>query len=61
MPTAADFDTSIDYVRDYATGLRAPDALHLAIVSNWGNLQLASFDTTLNAAAVRIGVAVAQI
>jgi hypothetical protein len=61
VPTAADFDTAINYVRDYATGLRAPDALHLAIANNWGSLRLASFDSTLNAAAARVGIALAKI
>ncbi len=34
LPTAEDYDLSKQYLLRYATGLRAGDALHLAIASN---------------------------
>ena len=60
-PAPADFDSAIDLMRDYASGLRAPDALHLAIARNWGNLTLVAFDASLNAAAVRAGIKIERL
>ena len=34
LPTATDFDLAGQFLRRYETGLRAGDALHLAIASN---------------------------
>jgi predicted nucleic acid-binding protein len=56
VPASGDFDSAVDLVRDYASGLRAPDALHLAIARNWGNLSVVTFDAALNAAASRLGI-----
>jgi len=33
-PSPADFDLAYEFVRDHLTGLRAPDALHLAMAAN---------------------------
>ncbi|MFC7379349.1 type II toxin-antitoxin system VapC family toxin [Brevundimonas sp. GCM10030266] len=46
-------------VRSLSTGLRAGDALHLAIAADF-NLTLATFDKGLEAAAAMVGVSVLQ-
>ncbi|MFO1124456.1 MAG: type II toxin-antitoxin system VapC family toxin [Methylocystis sp.] len=48
------------FVRDFATKLAAPDALHLAIASNRG-YRLATFDTRLAEAAAMRGVRVVEL
>lgn len=56
----ADFALAEQLVRDFATKLAAPDALHLATAMNAG-ATLATFDLRLAAAARSRGVAVAAI
>jgi len=46
-PTAADFDLARRYLIRFETGLRAGDALHLAIASNHGAETLYSLDQIL--------------
>ncbi|MGJ0397250.1 MAG: type II toxin-antitoxin system VapC family toxin [Methylocystis sp.] len=52
---ASDIALADRFVRDFATKLAAPDALHLALASNRG-YRLATFDTRLAAAAAMRGV-----
>ena len=52
---ASDLALADRFVRDFATKLAAPDALHLALASNRG-CRLATFDTRLAAAAAIRGV-----
>lgn len=61
MPVSSvDFRTAARLTDYYATGLRAGDALHLAICINHG-LSLVSFDTALNQAAAAGGVRVVGV
>jgi predicted nucleic acid-binding protein len=53
----ADFDQAAAWCTDAASGLRAPDALHLAIAQRVGCNTLASFDFIMQQAARRIGIA----
>lgn len=57
---ASDFTLADRFVRDFATKLAAPDALHLALASNRG-YRLATFDTRLAAAAAMRGVRVVPL
>lgn len=58
--SAQDFLLAESFVRDFATKLAAPDALHLAIASNRG-YRLATFDARLKEAAAMRGVRVATM
>jgi predicted nucleic acid-binding protein len=49
-PTARDFDLAKEYLQRYRTGLRAGDALHLAIASNNRATAIYSLDRTLQSA-----------
>lgn len=51
LPDAADFSLAKRYVGAHHTGLRAPDALHLAIAKNHGATAFYSLDKQLLAAA----------
>ena len=55
-PDAADFDHAGRLLERYASGLRAGDALHLAICANRG-LNLHSADKGFVRAAIRLGLA----
>lgn len=57
---ASDLALADRFVRDFATKLAAPDALHLALASNRG-YRLATFDTQLAAAAAMRGVRVVPL
>lgn len=46
-PTAVDFALAKRYVENFATKLRAGDALHLAIAKNWGMEALYTLDENL--------------
>lgn len=46
-PTVGDFALAKRYVENFATQLRAGDALHLAIAKNWGMEALYTLDETL--------------
>jgi uncharacterized protein len=56
----ADFAAAEMFVRDFATKLSAPDALHLASAKNAGAM-LATFDARLAEAARAQGVALAEL
>lgn len=47
VPTVADYELAKSFIREYATGLRAGDALHLAIAGNHGAGTLLSLDKGL--------------
>lgn len=47
VPTVADYELAKSFIREYATGLRAGDALHLAIARNHGAGTLLSLDKGL--------------
>ncbi len=51
VPGAADYELAKGYVENFATKLRAGDALHLAIASNHGATMLCTLDEGLLAAA----------
>jgi predicted nucleic acid-binding protein len=57
---ARDMILAESLVRDFATKLAAPDALHLALASNRG-FSLATFDTRLAEAAAMRGVRVSEL
>ncbi len=56
LPTAADFDLAKKYLADPKTGLRAGDALHLAVATNHGAEAIYSLDKTLLKAGRRLGL-----
>ncbi len=56
VPTAEDFLTATDLLRDHASGLRAGDALHLAVARNRGPMPLLTLDRGLVKAAKHLGI-----
>jgi predicted nucleic acid-binding protein len=58
LPTADDFDVAGKFLRRYKTGLRAGDALHLAIASNNRATAVYSLDKAFLAAGRRLGLKV---
>jgi predicted nucleic acid-binding protein len=56
VPNSYDFDLAQEYVAHFATQLRAPDALHLAIAHNNGVEFVATLDEGMLAAAKRLKV-----
>lgn len=58
LPSAEDFDLSKEYLRRFATGLRAGDALHLAIATNRGAGMIYSLDRGLLKAGRKLGLPV---
>jgi uncharacterized protein len=58
LPTADDFDVAGKFLRRYKTGLRAGDALHLAIASNNRATAVYSLDKAFSAAGRRLGLKV---
>jgi uncharacterized protein len=56
LPTSDDFDLAKDYLGRPATGLRAGDALHLAIAHNHGSRRIYSLDNTFLKAGRLIGL-----
>jgi hypothetical protein len=56
VPTAEDFVTATDLLRDHASGLRAGDALHLAVARNRGPMPLLTLDRGLVKAAKHLGI-----
>jgi predicted nucleic acid-binding protein len=59
-PARADYDAAARHVRSIS-GLRAPDALHLAMQSTQANLTLMTFDVGMAKAARRLGLAVGRL
>ena len=58
LPTANDFDLAGEFLRRYETGLRAGDALHLAIASNNRATAVYSLDRGFLAAGRHLGMKV---
>jgi len=58
LPSADDFDLSMQYLRRYKTGLRAGDALHLAIGFNNRAKAIYSLDASLLKAGRLLGLPV---
>ncbi len=56
LPNADDFSLAKAYLGNYETGLRAGDALHLAIARNHGAKTIYSLDKTLLKAGKLLGV-----
>ncbi|MBF0152169.1 MAG: type II toxin-antitoxin system VapC family toxin [Magnetococcales bacterium] len=55
-PTRDDFDLAGQYLRNYATGLRAGDALHLAVARNHHVRTLYTLDKTMLKAGLLLGL-----
>ena len=60
FPGGDDFAVARRYVQRHETGLRAPDALHLAIAANRGARTILSLDKKLIAAGKILGLPVSQ-
>jgi predicted nucleic acid-binding protein len=58
LPIADDFDLSMQYLRRYKSGLRAGDALHLAIAANNKAEAIYSLDNTFLKAGRKLGLPV---
>jgi uncharacterized protein len=61
VPNATDFELAARYVRQFDTGLRGGDALHLAIASNHGGLTVVTYDQKLMQAAKLLKVTAQQV
>jgi len=57
-PDRADFDLAKRYLRHFESGLRAGDALHLAIAKNHGMTAIYSLDKTMLRAGLNLGLPV---
>ena len=60
LPDLGDYVAARRYLRRFESGLRAPDALHLAIASNRGVTAFYTLDKKLIAAANLFGLPVAE-
>ncbi len=56
IPSANDFDLAQEYVANFATQLRGPDALHLAVAHNNGVEFIATLDDGMLSAAKRLKI-----
>ena len=56
IPSANDFDLAQEYVSNFATQLRGPDALHLAVAHNNGVEFVATLDNGMLSAAKKLMV-----
>ena len=56
IPSANDFDLAQEYVANFATQLRGPDALHLAVAHNNGVEFIATLDDGMLSAAKKLKV-----
>ena len=61
VPHLSDFKTAKHFLESYKTGLRAGDALHLAIAQNQRATKVYTLDHIMAAAAKVIGIPVARI
>ncbi|MBI5329146.1 MAG: type II toxin-antitoxin system VapC family toxin [Betaproteobacteria bacterium] len=61
IPTEADYQRAREFCRQAASGLRAGDALHLAVALRLEASHLATLDQVLAANAIQQGLAVALI
>jgi len=60
LPNGDDFAVARRFVQRLETGLRAPDALHLAIAANRGARTIYTLDKKLIAAGLMLGLPVSQ-
>src|SRR5437868_4347718 len=58
--TLHDWETAVNYLQNYATGLRAGDALHLAIARNNNAQAIYSLDDRMNRAGQLLGLPVSR-
>lgn len=58
IPSAGDFERSRQYLREYASGLRAGDAFHLAIATNHRATTIFSLDKGMMKAGKLLGLPV---
>ena len=56
IPSANDFDLAQEYVANFATQLRGPDALHLAVAHNNGVEFIATLDNGMLSAAKKLKI-----
>lgn len=56
LPSANDFDLAQEYVSNFATQLRGPDALHLAVAHNNGMEFIATLDVGMISAAKKLKI-----
>ena len=61
MPTVTDFTLAQQYVANFSTRLRAPDALHLAVAHNNGAEFVATLDNGMLFAAKKLKVAARRV
>jgi predicted nucleic acid-binding protein len=56
LPSAADYELAAELLKNYKTGLRAGDGLHLAVAHNQGAEKVLSLDAGLIKAAKQLGI-----
>ena len=61
IPSANDFDLAQEYVANFATQLRGPNALHLAVAHNNGVEFVATLDDGLLAAAKKLKISARRV
>ncbi len=61
VPNSYDYDLAQEYVANFATHLRAPDALHLAVAHNNGVEFVATLDEGMLAAAKKLKIPVRRV
>ena len=61
VPGAKDFDLAQEYVANFATQLRGPDALHLAVAHNNGMEFVATLDNGMLSAAKKLKIAARRV
>ena len=61
IPSANDFDLAQKYVSNFATQLRGPDALHLAVAHNNGVEFVATLDNGMLFAAKKLKIAARRV
>ncbi len=61
IPSANDFDLAQEYVAHFATQLRGPDALHLAVAHNNGAAFIATLDEGMLSAAKRLKISARRV
>ncbi|OGT00771.1 MAG: hypothetical protein A3F73_05920 [Gallionellales bacterium RIFCSPLOWO2_12_FULL_59_22] len=61
IPSGNDFDLAQEYVANFATQLRGPDALHLAVAHNNGVEFIATLDDGMLSAAKKLKVSARRV
>lgn len=60
LPDRADYDLAKTYLQNHESGLRAGDALHLAIAANRSAKAIYTFDKTMAKAGTVLGLPISQ-